>query len=73
MATSTNFPLPTTPLVDEKGNMTWAWLQFFQTIFQATGGSLPASSAVQLQTTGIAGTLQAYSNGQKIGTVVVTP
>lgn len=37
--TASQFPVPTTPLVSQGGQLTQAWLFFFQTLFSRTGGS----------------------------------
>ena len=71
--TQASFPIPTTPIQDEQGNLHWAWLQWFQNLNQAVGGTLPASSAAQFQVTEVANQLQVHSNGKVIGTIAVTP
>ena len=64
-------PIPTTPLVDSSGNMTWQWVQYFQNQYQKTGAALPAASSATLQWVG--GVLQVWVNGVQIGTLAVIP
>lgn len=73
--TTASFPIPTTKLTDDQGNMSFAWISFFTSLYQAVGsGQLQPATAAQFQNSGaVANTLDVYSNGKKIGTILVTP
>jgi hypothetical protein len=45
MKGQTNFPAPNTPLADERGHVTLMWRNFFQALYDRSGGSTASANA----------------------------